>query len=212
MPGVAGMWAMRAVTFVEARGGHARARVCLRIQPHIFGTPPSLSFLQNHDTGPPLSHWPFPALELAQGYCYILTHPGTPCVLWSHWDSKAQPGLSALINALVALRRSARITAKSTVVVLKANSECYAACIDARVVMKIGWGALGLFPVFFPLFLCFPSVHCENDTDAFSAFFASAGQYSPNTNHLEGVHWTRAVEERNCCVWLRDQPASAVAR
>lgn len=183
--------------------------MCLRASNlTFFAPPPSSPHLQNHDTGPPLSHWPFPALELAQGYCYILTHPGTPCVLWSHWDSKAQPGLSALINALVSLRRSARITAKSTVVVLKANSECYAACIDARVVMKIGWGA----PLSsFPLLLCFPPVHRET-TLTHSALFASAGQYSPNTNHLEGVHWTRAVEERNCCVWLRDQPASAVAR
>ena len=111
MPGMAGMWAMRAVTFVE-----------------------------NHDTGPPLAHWPFPQLELAQGYAYILTHPGTPCVFWDHWDASKQPGLSEIIRHLIGVRKRARISAKSKLVVLKATTECYAACIDGKVAMKIGWG------------------------------------------------------------------------
>jgi alpha-amylase len=111
MPGFAGLWGARAVTFVE-----------------------------NHDTGPPLAHWPFPQLELAQGYAYILTHPGTPCVFWDHWDASKQPGLSDIICQLISVRKRARIHAKSTVVVLKASGECYAACIDGKVVVKLGWG------------------------------------------------------------------------
>ena len=29
-------------------------------------------------------HWPFPSQLLQQGYAYILTHPGTPCVFYDH--------------------------------------------------------------------------------------------------------------------------------
>ena len=111
MPGFAGLWGTRAITFIE-----------------------------NHDTGPPLAHWPFPAAELAQGYAYILTHPGTPCVFWDHWEGSKHPGLRDIINQLLAVRRTARLTARSTVVVLKATADVYAACIDGKVVVKIGWG------------------------------------------------------------------------
>ena len=38
------------------------------------------------------------------------------------------------------MRKRARITAKSKVVVLRASAECYAAVIDGKVTMKIGWG------------------------------------------------------------------------
>ena len=56
-PGVIGLWPSRAVTFID-----------------------------NHDTGSTLQHWPFPAEHVGEGYCYLLTHPGTPCVLIDHWD------------------------------------------------------------------------------------------------------------------------------
>jgi alpha-amylase len=111
MPGFAGLWATRAITFIE-----------------------------NHDTGPPLAHWPFPQAELAQGYAYLLTHPGTPCVFWDHWEGSKHPGLRETINQLLAVRRGAKLSARSTVVVLKAAAEVYAACIDGKVVVKIGWG------------------------------------------------------------------------
>ena len=107
-PGVIGMWSTRAVTFVE-----------------------------NHDTGSTLGHWPFPPGELMQGYCYILTHPGTPCVFWDH---AFMPGLGEKIQELIALRKANGLNAKSQVVVLKATADCYAACIDGKVVMKIGGG------------------------------------------------------------------------
>jgi len=111
MPGLAGLWGMRAVTFIG-----------------------------NHDTEPPLAHWPFPQTELAQGYAYILTHPGTPCVFWDHWDEKLHPALAPIVTELISVRKRARISAKSTLVVLKASNEVYAACIDGKVVVKIGWG------------------------------------------------------------------------
>ncbi|XP_062103076.1 alpha-amylase 3, chloroplastic-like [Humulus lupulus] len=46
----------------------------------VMGWWPSraITFLENHDTGSTQGHWPFPRDKLAQGYAYILTHPGTP--------------------------------------------------------------------------------------------------------------------------------------
>lgn len=99
-------------------------------------------------------------------------------MLWSHWDAAtAAPGLAATVTQLLALRRALRVTAKSTVVVLRASADCYAACVDGRLAVKIGPGA-----------------------------------WSPNKERLEGVHWTRAVEARNCCVWTRDKAGAAAER
>ncbi len=70
-PGVIGLWPSRAVTFVE-----------------------------NHDTGSTLNHWPFPWNHLMEGYCYILTHPGTPCVFWDHFWNE-QGGLRQAILELL---------------------------------------------------------------------------------------------------------------
>ena len=36
--------------------------------------------------GSTLNHWPFPERHLPEGYAYLLTHPGTPCVFWDHWQ------------------------------------------------------------------------------------------------------------------------------
>jgi alpha-amylase len=29
-------------------------------------------------------HWPFNPDKVVQGYAYILTHPGMPCIFWEH--------------------------------------------------------------------------------------------------------------------------------
>ena len=55
-PGLVGMWPSRAFTFID-----------------------------NHDTGSTLNHWPFPAQFVPLGYAYILTHPGTPTVFYDHF-------------------------------------------------------------------------------------------------------------------------------
>lgn len=54
-PGFVGMWPSRAITFID-----------------------------NHDTGSTLNHWPFPGHRLQEGYAYIITHPGTPCIFYDH--------------------------------------------------------------------------------------------------------------------------------
>lgn len=63
-PGVIGWWPARGVTFVD-----------------------------NHDTGSTQAHWPFPAAHLVQGYVYILTHPGTPCIFYDHLFSDGEKAL-----------------------------------------------------------------------------------------------------------------------
>ena len=110
MPGFAGLWGTRAITFIE-----------------------------NHDTGPPLAHWPFPAAELAQGYAYILTHPGTPSVLWDHLFQWGDDTARAL-RSLVAARRAAGVTSRSKVVIHKADGDAYAASVGARLSVRLGAG------------------------------------------------------------------------
>ncbi len=43
----------------------------------------AVTFIDNHDTGSTQGHWPFPGDKVMQGYAYILTHPGTPCIVSS---------------------------------------------------------------------------------------------------------------------------------
>ena len=55
--------------------------------PGLLGWVPqrAVTFTDNHDTGCPQNHWPFPADRMAMGYAYILTHPGIPCVFGPHF-------------------------------------------------------------------------------------------------------------------------------
>jgi alpha-amylase len=41
----------------------------------------SVTFVDNHDTGSTQNYWPFPSDKVMQGYAYILTHPGVPCIV-----------------------------------------------------------------------------------------------------------------------------------
>lgn len=107
-PGFVGLWPSRAVTFIE-----------------------------NHDTGSTLNHWPFPHNHLAAGYAYILTHPGTPCVFYDHW---AAPGLGDSVRALLKARTDNGIHCRSAVVIQKAVSNVYAATVDDKLAVKVGPG------------------------------------------------------------------------
>ena len=109
-PGVVGVWPSRAVLFIE-----------------------------NHDTGSTLGHWPFPYQSLHEGYCYILTHPGTPCVFYDHYYQHDN-GLREAIRKLIKVRKRLGINSRSVVKILKAVSETYAANVDDKLVMKIGHG------------------------------------------------------------------------
>jgi len=41
----------------------------------------AVTFVDNHDTGSTQKLWPFPSDKVMQGYAYILTHPGVPCIV-----------------------------------------------------------------------------------------------------------------------------------
>lgn len=102
----------------------------------------AVTFVDNHDTGASTggsgqNHWPFPSQEIMQGYAYILTHPGVPCVYWPHYFDW---GVGDQISSLMRLRRTAGIGEGSTVAIQAAEQGRYAAIVDGRLAVKIGWG------------------------------------------------------------------------
>ncbi|KXZ47781.1 hypothetical protein GPECTOR_33g663 [Gonium pectorale] len=109
-PGVMGMWPSRAITFID-----------------------------NHDTGSTLNHWPFPSRNLPEGYAYILTHPGTPCVFYDHLYQE-ENNLRKNILELLSIRKRHGINARSKVVVKKSAGDVYAALVDDKVAIKMGPG------------------------------------------------------------------------
>jgi len=47
------------------------------------------------------AHWPFPGDKVCQGYAYILTHPGVPCIFWEHyfdWGSRVRGEMDSLLQ------------------------------------------------------------------------------------------------------------------
>lgn len=87
----------------------------------------AVTFLENHDTGyrcmdkyengelhlePEGSNSFENNWEVEQGYAYILTHPGIPCVYWPHYFDWGDD-LHAKINALIIARKKAGVHAAS---------------------------------------------------------------------------------------------------
>jgi alpha-amylase len=95
--------------------------------------------VQNHDTGCAQAHWEFPRHGLEQGYCYILTHPGTPTVFYNHlYDPHKFPGVAQAIESLIAIRKRNDLGARSVVSIADFSDRHYAAIIDDKVAMRIG--------------------------------------------------------------------------
>ncbi len=113
----------------------------------------SVTFLDNHDTGAAQqccgSNYVFPGGEtnLRKGYAYILTHPGNPMVFWTHFfDTGA--GVRNAIKDLISARKSVRLFAGSTINIVEARSDLYAAYIDGKsgtLAMKLGSGSWSPF-------------------------------------------------------------------
>jgi alpha-amylase len=95
----------------------------------------AVTFLDNHDTGSTQAHWPFPGKHIMQGYAYILTHPGNPCIFYDHYFDW---GLKDEIKTLLDIRKRNDLNANSKVEIKAADGDLYVACIDDRVLMKIG--------------------------------------------------------------------------
>ena len=98
----------------------------------------AVTFVDNHDT-----EWRrdatkhFAGSRVAMAYAYTLTHPGIPCVFWSHyfdWGTDTRNRLDKLLR----VRRDAGLTAKSSVEIKEAKAGLYAAVIDGKVAMKLG--------------------------------------------------------------------------
>ncbi|KAF5746683.1 alpha-amylase 3 chloroplastic [Tripterygium wilfordii] len=106
--------------------------------PGVVGWWPSraVTFIENHDTGSTQGHWRFPRGKEMQGYAYILTHPGTPALFYDHIFSHYQSEIAALIS----VRNRNNVHCRSTVKIIKAERDVYAAIIDEKVAMKIGPG------------------------------------------------------------------------
>jgi alpha-amylase len=104
----------------------------------------SVTFVDNHDTGPSESCssgqnlWAVPCGKVMEGYAYILSHPGIPTVYYPHvynWGLKTQ--IAALINA----RKAAGVHSTSAVAIQAASQGLYAAIITGstkQLAMKIG--------------------------------------------------------------------------
>ncbi|KAI3435981.1 hypothetical protein D9Q98_002039 [Chlorella vulgaris] len=107
----------------------------------------AVTFLENHDTGSTQGHWRFPGHAIEQGYAYILTHPGTPCVFWDHLSDQRQKDTVA---RLVAIRKRNGIHCRSKVTIHRAERDIYTAEVEGKdgraVLMKIGPGEISPDP------------------------------------------------------------------
>jgi alpha-amylase len=106
----------------------------------------SVTFLDNHDTesrrapehgGHNYGARHFAGKTVETGYAYTLTHPGVPCVFWSHFFDWG-PAARQRIERLIQVRRGAGIHSRSAVDIKEAGKGLYAAFIDGRVAVKLG--------------------------------------------------------------------------
>ncbi|KAE9467929.1 hypothetical protein C3L33_00164, partial [Rhododendron williamsianum] len=94
----------------------------------------AVTFIDNHDTESQKT-WPFPTGSVMQGYVYILTHPGIPCIFYDHFF---EWGLKDELVYFSTLRRNKGISETSKVQILAADSGLYVAMIDEKIIVKIG--------------------------------------------------------------------------
>ena len=108
----------------------------------------AVTFLENHDTeearrGQYAPNFPG-GDQMIQGYAYLLTHPGIPCVFWKDiYDSNQF--YEDQINQLIEIRKQYRLHSKSKLYIATAQQGLvYAAYIQGdrgEVAMKIGPGS-----------------------------------------------------------------------
>lgn len=109
----------------------------------LIGSMPryAVTFVDNHDTGPSRDcnggqvHWAISCSQIGEAYAYILTHPGLPSIYWGHYYDLNR---KAEIDKLLKVRRDAGLHSESSVNIVKAEQDLYAAIVDDKVAMKMG--------------------------------------------------------------------------
>jgi alpha-amylase len=101
----------------------------------------SVTFIENHDTDKDSAH---PdefgdGDQVLQGYAYLLTHPGIPCVFWPHFFDYGD-AIRAKLAALIAIRKAQGLHRASVVNIAAADDARYAAIVDGKVAVKLGPG------------------------------------------------------------------------
>ena len=92
----------------------------------------AVTFVDNHDTA---RNDRFGGSDqIGMAYAFILSHPGTPCVFWSDWSGSHQSS----IKKLIAARKKAGVTSRSSWSVSKSEGGLYAAYIGSSLAMKLG--------------------------------------------------------------------------
>lgn len=98
----------------------------------------SVTFLDNHDTTKEAGkEFPKDDKRLIQGHVFLLTHPGIPCIYWSHFYERNQMVHDAIKN-LCRFRKEESICNKSKIEILVYTKSCYVARIDNKILVKIG--------------------------------------------------------------------------
>jgi hypothetical protein len=104
-----------------------------------------VTFVDNHDTFVTTAY--VADGNVMKGYAYILTHPGIPCVFFSHYygGTYTKDGVTRTyaahqtdINTLMAVRKTNGINALSTVSIQVASTSEYLAIIDGKVAVRLG--------------------------------------------------------------------------
>ncbi len=130
-----------ALVAATRNGDYSRLKTLAGKPPGLIGLWPEMSvtFIENHDTEPVRDEGSkrFPDNKIMQGYVYILTHPGIPCVFWRHFFDQGAAQRAQLIK-LIALRKQAGITSRSNVFIEPDTQGKYAAIINDKVAMKLG--------------------------------------------------------------------------
>ncbi|MEP7337370.1 MAG: alpha-amylase C-terminal beta-sheet domain-containing protein, partial [Acidobacteriota bacterium] len=120
---------------------YSRLKTIAGKPPGLIGLRPEMSvtFIENHDTEPvrDSGNKRFPDDRIMQGYVYVLTHPGIPCVFWRHFFDQGEQQKAQIIK-LIALRKQAGITSRSGVFIEPDTNGKYAAIIGDKIAMKIG--------------------------------------------------------------------------
>jgi alpha-amylase len=115
--GLIGYWPGRAVTFVDNHDTESR-----REREHEA----------SYDS---TRHFHGPTVEMA--YAYTLTHPGVPCVFWSHYFDFG-PACRETIARLMRARRVTGVHSESRGRIAAAEGGLYAAVVDERLAVKLG--------------------------------------------------------------------------